>query len=229
MSSAPIIGITKPDNKDFLAYCALWLSVKIAGGRPIVLSASHEGYEGVTIDGLLLGGGKDVFPGRYNQPPKEDYIYDPDRDEMEVFWAERAKEENIPTLGICRGAQLINVVCGGAVHMSVSDAYEDAHYPDGILHNIFYRKKIMIHENCPLYDILKRTELDVNSIHKQAIAVLGEGLEINARENNGVIQAVSLKDHPMYLGVQFHPEFLIHRKIFRSLFRALVVKAGEKS
>lgn len=226
MAEKPLIGITKPDNEDLLAYGAFWLAVKLAGGKPVMLSASHKDYKGVQIDGLLLGGGKDVFPGLYNFSPKEDYIYDQARDEMEVFWAERAREEKIPALGICRGAQLMNVVCGGTLHMSVAEAYENAHYPDGFIHHALYRKAIRINEDCLLHDIIERQALRVNSIHKQAIDKLGQGLEINAVEDNGVIQAVSMPDHPFFLGIQFHPEFMIYRDVFRNIFKALVKQAA---
>lgn len=225
MSRKPTIGITKPDNEDFLAFSAFWLAVKLAGGRPVVLTAEGGGYKAAKIDGLLLGGGKDVFPGLYHQSPKEEYTYDRERDEMEVFWARKAREEQIPVLGICRGAQLLNVVCGGTLHMSVKEAYEDAHYPDGFLHHAFYRKSIDVKAGTLLGKITNRKTLKVNSIHKQAIADLGEGIEVNATEKNGVIQAISLNDHPFFLGIQFHPEFLIYRSVFRDIFKRLVKAA----
>lgn len=187
MPDKPVIGITKPDDEDFLAFSAFWLAVKLAGGKPLVLTASNALYKTTHIDGLLLGGGKDVFPGLYNQSPKDAYQYDRERDDMEVFWAERARDEKIPALGICRGAQLMNVVTGGTLHMSVAEAYEDANYPDGVVHNALYRKTIYIEDNSLLNKITNRSVLKVNSIHKQAIAELGNKMQVNAKESNGVI------------------------------------------
>ena len=227
MKSKPVIGITKPDNEDFFAFGACWLSIRLAGGDPLVLTPSSD-YESADIDGLLLGGGKDVFPERYNQSPKEEYQYDQKRDEMEVFWAERARDEDIPTLGICRGAQLMNVMCGGTLHMSVAEAYEDAHYPDGLIHNALYRKSIEIEDGCLLHRITKRKNLMVNSIHKQAVAKLGDGLVINAKEDNGVIQAIAHDAHSFFLGIQFHPEFLIYRKTVRLIFDAFIDAAKSR-
>lgn len=221
MHVKPTIGITKPDNEDLLAFFAIWTSVKLAGGRPLILTPSED-YKHANIDGLILGGGKDVFPGLYDQPAQEEYMYDHERDDMEVFWAARAREQGLPTLGICRGAQLMNVVAGGTLHKSVAEAYENARYPDGILHHTFYRKKIFIEEKCLLHKITQRRELKVNSIHKQAIAELGSDIYINATEQNGVIQAITCTNHPFYLGIQFHPEFLIYRKIFRRIFETLI-------
>lgn len=228
MNRKPIIGITKPDNEDLLAFGAFWAAVKLAGGRPLVLSASNKDYKSIDIDGLLVGGGKDVFPGLYKQSAKEEYIYDRERDEMEVFWAERARDEDIPTLGICRGAQLLNIVCGGTLHASVAEAYEDANYPDGFLHNIFYRKLIAIKDGSRLADITKSRSLRVNSIHKQAIWELGENLEINAQESNGVIQAIAHKDHPFFLGIQYHPEYMIYRRDCRQVFKAFVMASRDR-
>lgn len=228
MGDKPVIGITKPDNEDLLVFAIFWFAVKLAGGKPLILTASNPDYKSTAIDGLLLGGGKDIFPGLYQNYPKDEYKYDRARDEMEVFWAERARDENIPTLGICRGAQLMNIVCGGSLHMSVSDVYEDANYPDGIVHNTFYRKLISIKEGTLLSKITKRSELKVNSIHKQAIAELGEGFVVNAQEKNGVVQAIAHQDHPFFLGIQFHPEFMIHRRIFRNIFKALISAAKDR-
>jgi putative glutamine amidotransferase len=219
----PVIGVTRPDNTNILAFLAIGCSVWVAGGRPLPLTPSGRMSRTAKIDGLILGGGKDVFPGLYNQSPKKEYQYDRKRDELEVFWAEQARDNGIPTLGICRGAQLMNVVCGGTLHMSVSEAYEDAHYPDGFIHNLFYRKTIHIPSGCLLNRVAGGAEsLRVNSIHKQAVAALGQGLAINAQETNGVVQALAHTTHPFYLGVQFHPEFLISRKVFRGIFAALV-------
>lgn len=229
MSARPIIGITKPDNEDLLAFAALWLGIWLAGGRPRVLTPSTPKYQAAELDGLLLGGGKDVFPGLYNEPAKTAYSYDSARDEMEVFWADRAKTEHIPVLGVCRGAQLMNIICGGNLYASVKEAYEDANYPEGFWHHMLYRKTIEIKRDSLLHHITQHTQLKVNSIHKQAIARLGDGLDINATESNGVIQAISMPDHPFFLGIQFHPEFLLHRPVFRQLFKALVHAARERS
>jgi putative glutamine amidotransferase len=222
----PVIGITKPDKENKFAFLCIWLAVLMAGGRPLKISPGQEHAETADIDGLILGGGKDIFPGRYNAPPKDDYTYDKKRDEMEVFWAERAKEEGIPTLGICRGAQLINVICGGTLHMDVGQAYDNADYPEGIVHYVLYRKKIEILDNTLLCDIWQTDEKYVNSLHKQAIDEVGDEIKIDAAEKNGVIQAISIPDHPFFLGVQFHPEFILHRKDMRQLFRALINEAA---
>jgi putative glutamine amidotransferase len=69
----------------------------------------------------------------------------------------------------------------------------------------------------------------VNAIHSQAIDRLGVGLTVSAREANGVIQAIEDPAPRFWLGVQFHPEFLIYRAPFRRLFKALVEAAAARA
>lgn len=224
MSKKPAIGITKPDNEDRLAYLAISNAVRITGGKPVKITPSSN-YQNYDIKAVILGGGKDVFPELYKQASDPAYQYDHARDQMEIYWARRALENNIPALGICRGAQLMNVTCQGTLHNSVAEAYEDAIYPDGLFHNIFYRKQSLIIKETLLHGIVKQDILQINSIHKQAIDELGEGLVINAKERNQVIQAISHINHPFFLGVQFHPELLIYQRKFRDIFSALILAA----
>lgn len=223
----PVIGITKPDNESLVAFTAITWNIRLLGGKVEVISPSRN-WTNKNIDGLILGGGKDIFPGLYNHAPKDNYQYDEKRDEMEIFWAERAKEEGIPTLGICRGAQLINVICGGTLHPSVRDVYQDDFYPDKLLHHIFYRKAIFLEPESLLYSITKEPTLKVNSIHQQGVNQLGKNLTIDASEKNGLAQAISMPDHPFYLGVQFHPEFLSYNRSFRKIFESLIQAASER-
>lgn len=171
-----------------------------------------------------------MFPALFQDEPepKKDYTYDHDRDEMEMYWLRKAENEGLPVLGICRGAQLMNVAGGGKLHLDVSKAYEKADYPASWLSHIFYRKKITIQNGSLLHKILGRTIVRVNSIHKQSIAEIAPGLIVTAKEDNGVIQAIEKPGHNFYLGVQFHPEFLIYKRIFRKLFKKLVGQSVPK-
>jgi putative glutamine amidotransferase len=224
-----VIGITKPDYEGNFAYAFIWLSVWLAGGKPLKITPQNA-KDVIGVQGLILGGGKDVFPALFQDKPepKKNYAYDHERDEMEIYWLRKAENEGLPVLGICRGAQLMNVAGGGKLHPDVSKAYEKANYPASWLSYIFYRKKIKIQSGSLLHKILGRTIVHVNSIHKQSIAEIAPGLIVTASEDNGVVQAIEKPDYDFYLGVQFHPEFLIYRRIFRELFKKLVVQAGRK-
>ena len=179
-----------------------------------------------TINGVIIGGGQDIFPMLYDATPKQGYAYDRARDALEISVAEQAAHDNIPALGICRGAQLMNVVRGGALHADVSAEYEDAAYPNGLWGKIFFRKCIYLGENTLVRRIFEVEALEVNSLHKQAIKSLGDGLRISAKERNGVVQAIEDDSLTFFLGVQFHPELLVYRDDIRRLFEKLVEAAA---
>lgn len=226
--SRPLIGITTPKRFFHLAYYFIRLSVFFCGGKSVPLKDIHS-LEKYDLDGLIIGGGTDVFPGLYQNDPKQDYHYDRARDEMEMAWLRKAELENIPVLGICRGAQMMNVVHGGSLHLDVSLAYEDAEYPKALWRQLFFRKTIFAQTPSLLHTLTNKTQMRVNSMHTQSIDDLGDNLEVVARERNGIVQAIERKvPHNFYLGVQFHPEFLIGRKDMRGIFGGLIKAAKER-
>lgn len=218
----PAIGITKPGRKPVnFPYRALWFSIRLGGGRPVVLSPDKPAPR-EKIHGLMLGGGTDVFPGLFQTTPRNNYNYDIPRDEMEMKWLQKADQENLPVFAICRGAQLMNVVNNGTLFMDISRAYPGTRYPESILGYAFFRKKINVMQDSLLHQIFKKEELMVNSLHKQSVDKVGDGLQVTAREPNGIVQAIENPGHPFYLGVQFHPELLIYQSAFRSFFRKFI-------
>lgn len=218
----PVIGITKPEERRInFNFMALWLAIWFGGGRPLILTPESIKKD-PEIHGLMLGGGTDVFPGLFQKEPKKNYRYDHTRDKLEIDLLNYADEKGMPVFAICRGAQLMNVVNQGSLHMDVSKAYKKATYPEPILGYTFFRKKIIIEEDSLLHNLFKRKELYVNSLHKQSIDRIGKNLVVTARELNGVVQAIERPGHPFYLGVQFHPELLIYRMAFRSFFRKFI-------
>lgn len=227
MTGKPVIGVTKPTHGDHFAYAAIWIAVRLAGGEPLRLTARRP-HTDKWISGLVLGGGSDVYPELYEGQPHPQGQYDRERDRMEKFWAQRARDERLPVLGICRGAQLLNVVNGGTLHADISDVYKDADYPSTLPGHMFYRKTIEIRRGSLLRRIVGAGKRDVNSIHKQAVAELGEGLVATAHEPNGLVQAIEDPASDFYLGVQFHPEFLTYRKGDRRIFEALVEAARQR-
>jgi len=217
----PIIGYTARNGIPNFLNILISINIRIAGGKPLRLRPNKPFYN-KGIDGLIISGGTDLYPARFKADPKPDYIYDEARDEMEIQWLSKAEKADIPTLGICRGAQLMNVSRGGSLHIDISKIYERAEYPSGLLANIFYRKPIKVVEISNLYSILKTNITRVNSMHKQAINILGDNLKISAREKNGVIQGIEDPDKDFFIGVQFHPEALILKDRFRNIFKKLV-------
>lgn len=219
--SKPRIGYTTRNFSLDPLQWAISLAIRIAGGRPVRLSPQSPWYD-EDIEGLIIGGGTDLYPALYKIDPKPNYKYDHMRDDLEITWLDRAEKEKIPVLGICRGAQLMNVRRGGTLHVDVSKAYENAKYPTNIIARIFFRKFINIERGSFLEQVLNTRHVRVNSMHVQAIDKVGSGLEVSAKENNGVVQVIEDPDRDFFLGVQFHPEALIYKRKFRSIFKFFV-------
>ena len=225
MSAKPVIGYT---TRDFSIDPLQWLislSIRIAGGKPVRLKPSKDRLGDMRVDALIIGGGTDLYPDLFKGKAKEYYKYDRPRDEMETRWLEYAENHNSPVLGICRGAQMINVFHGGSLHLDFSKVYEGAKYHSGILAQIFYRKKMKIEKDTLLHSILGKEEAMVNSMHSQSIDRLGRGLKVSSAEINGVVQGIELPEKDFYLGVQFHPEAMIYKDRYRRIFERLVQAA----
>jgi putative glutamine amidotransferase len=224
MARRPLIGVTKPNHGDRASFWAAWLALRLSGAHTIALTADRPG-ENVGIDGLLLGGGTDIHPALFDGTPKPDYAYDVGRDEMELAWVRRAYRQDLPTLGICRGAQFLNVAAGGGLHMDVTGAFTQTRYPQHWLEQVYFRKRVVITPASRLRMIVGSDALWVNSIHKQAVEALGDGLIVAAREVNGAVQAIEDPARRFWVGVQFHPEFMLYRAEMRRIFSAFVMTA----
>ncbi len=221
----PLIGVTKPDKGDLAAFWAAGLALRLGGARVVAITARTPRLD-MALDGLLLGGGSDIHPVRFEVPPKTGYAYDLSREDMEVEWLRLAHAGDLPTLGVCRGAQLMNVAAGGALHMDLAETFGDTRYPTHWLEQAWFRKRVRIEPGSRLAGIVGEAELWVNSVHRQAVERLGAGLTISARETNGAVQAIEDSSRRFWLGVQFHPEFLIYRRRFRAIFREFVAAAA---
>ena len=155
---------------------------------------------------------------------KRDTPYDTERDELEMKLLESAVARKIPVMGICRGAQLINVSRGGSLHNEILEFYEESPVP----RSIFPVKEVSIEEDTLLMRILQVSNCMVNAWHHQAIKDLGVGIQISARESNEIIQAIECENERFMLGVQWHPEYLPLDKVQRRLFSSLVNAAAER-
>ncbi|NVK17824.1 MAG: gamma-glutamyl-gamma-aminobutyrate hydrolase family protein [Methylocystaceae bacterium] len=217
----PKIGYTTRTRLIQPLHWLVSLGIRLGGGVPVRLHAQSPKYE-QDLDGLVIAGGTDLYPGLFDHDPKSGYDYDHARDKLELNWLEKSEKKDIPTLGVCRGAQLLNVQRGGTLHMDVEKSYENASYPNRFLAQVFFRKFINVEESSLLKKILRSSRLKVNSMHKQAIDELGDGLVVSAREDNQVVQAVEDPTRKFCMGVQFHPEALLHQEVFRNIFKQLV-------
>lgn len=148
---------------------------------------------------------------------------DPARDRLEQSLLQQALRLKRPVLGICRGAQLINVVLGGTLHQDIRSFYVETPH----ITTVFPKKRVEILPGTRLAGILKNRYCLVNALHYQAIRELGRDLQIGACEQQPrLIQAIEHKKR-FLIGVQWHPEYLFREQAQRSLFQHLVQAARD--
>jgi len=163
------------------------------------------------LDGLVLQGGADVSPRTYGEEPMHpDWEGDRVRDEYEMELFSEFIEAGRPVLGICRGAQLINVALGGTLFQDIPAQIEGANsHRDDIAYDQHYHE-IHLQPNSGLAKLYPGTEsARVNSIHHQAVKGLGRELAAEATADDGrVVEAIRWHGRGYALGVQWHPEFM---------------------
>jgi putative glutamine amidotransferase len=152
---------------------------------------------------------------------KKVWRIDRNRDHLEFQLIDQAVKKNLPVMGICRGAQLINVYFRGSLYDDINTFYLEEPNPS----SIFPVKKVYIKPSSKLAEVLGVKELKVNALHHQAVQKPGKNIDIVAREKNRVVQAIENPEHDFILGVQWHPEYLPQHKEQRRLFKALVDQA----
>ena len=164
------------------------------------------------LDGILLTGSpSNVATARYGDDGGEG-PFDEGRDEIALSMVDRMIELQKPVFGICRGFQEINVALGGTLRRDTS-ASEDLirhHAPDGVSFDAMFdhRHPVELAEGGLLASAYAKPELDVNSVHYQGIGKLADGLAVEARAPDGLVEAFSARPNgaPL-LAVQWHPEW----------------------
>lgn len=220
-----IIGILASidDKKNTTALYHYVRSIEIAGGTPIVIPycENEQVLDDILslCDGFLFAGGADISPVCYAEEIKETcgQIIEP-RDDFDFRAIKKILKTNKPILGICRGAQLINVALGGTLHQDI---------PTEIATNINHRQteadevcthEVIIAKDSPLHKILRQERIGVNSFHHQCAKQLGKGLVSIAQADDGVPEAYYLPSHRYLFAIQWHPERLYDEnsgKIFK--------------
>jgi putative glutamine amidotransferase len=237
MGALPLIGLTTSGMVDasperVYTNAAYIKAIQQAGGVPVLLPPPLAGAARAALwsrlDGLILSGGGDVDPARFGQP-RHPAVYDVSaaRDDLELDLTGRALREGVPLLAICRGIQVLNVALGGTLHQDLASdpgspiAHGQRESRDQPSHAV----KVL--EGSRLAGVLGRLELDVNSMHHQAIKDLGRGLRAVAAAPDGIVEGAEVLHHPFALAVQWHPEELVAQDAAaRNLFRAVVAAAA---
>lgn len=210
-------------------------AIESNGGRIVVLSplldakTLRERLAG--LDGLLIPGGDDINPAHYGEKPDPRLeLADLTLDALELDLLDYARKHRLPVLGICRGFQLINVFMGGSLYQDLPTGYRSGtpvvHRRDTGGGAPAARHVISLDPGSRLARILGESSLEVNSYHHQGVKKTGKGLLVNARGEDGLVEAFQGKDARWYLlAVQFHPEKDLDRaprlhKIFRDFLAA---------
>jgi len=237
MPAAPVIGVTTypplpeaPDRRFHLPV-AYVEALRRAGAVPVLVPPGEGELATLLerLDALLLTGGGDVAPERYGgrAHPTIERV-DRARDESELALVHAAVERGLPTLGICRGCQVVNVALGGSLV---------EHLPDEVGERVPHRSApgqrsfhgVSIEPGSRLSEIVGQREPAPSSSHHQAIRRVGQGLTVTARAADGTIEAVELARHPFLVAVQWHPEHTAaDDPAQQRLFDALVAAARRR-
>ena len=200
-------------------------AVRRAGAVPVVFPPGEPDPACLldTLSALIVSGGGDINPGAYGGRTHETvYSVCEERDAFEFALVRAAlADTRVPLLCICRGLQVLNVVCGGTLHVHLPE-----HYGDTVTHRAPPRQPsthpVRIDADSRLAAILGTTQAEVKSWHHQAIDRLGEHLRPVAWAEDGVIEAVEHVEHPWCIGVQWHPEMQLDDAVQQRIFRALI-------
>ncbi len=227
--SRPIIGITFSDRihteEEARRIAQGYLeAVEAHGGEARAISPSRPA-PAAELDGLLLAGGVDIDPAEFGQPPHPSLgEVEADRDRLELTLAREVAAAGKPIFGICRGAQLLAVLLGGALHQDLAACAPDAE-PHRTPEGETLRHLVRVTPGTRLWEIVREEEFEVNSHHHQAISVVGPKLRVAAVAADGVIEAVEGTGEAFVLGVQWHPERLRDDPVRGKLFEAFVEAA----
>lgn len=231
----PIIGLTPSlESGEHKIYTPTSYPKAIieAGGNPVFFNFTRddemiEAYAAM-VDGVLFSGGDDVDPSTYG----EEQIWGcgdivPLRDDFEIKLLKVLVEKypKKPILGICRGAQVLNVGMGGTLYQDLRSQKDGCIRHQQQQSSHYASHKAVVEEGSLLQRIYGSTEVKVNSFHHQAVKDLAPGMRLTAVASDGVVEGFEKPDHPYFVAVQWHPERLVegpHHPEHKPLFKSFV-------
>ena len=233
--SAPIIGLSAYRttgsmtiyNGELAVLPAQYVeAVTRAGGIPVLLPPGELSPPDARalvsrLDGLIISGGADVNPRRYGQEPGPHTEQSEDvRDNYEDALLSASLSARLPVLGICRGAQMVNVHLGGTLHQHLPEVLGHTRYQVG--DGIFHPEKMSVSPDSLLSELLGgASSVEGHVYHHQGIDTVAPGLRVTARGFDGLVQGIEIIDYPFGLAVQWHPEENLEDiRLFEGLVRA---------
>lgn len=206
----PRIGVTRWENVlgERIAYYRRCL--RRAGGEPVDLCGPGTRHPDGLLDGLaglVLTGGADIDPSLYGRErhPRTKRII-PERDAFESALLRRALELDLPVLAICRGHQLLNVVCGGGLFQHIEGGHHRADYRSEGYPSRWHT--VRLERDSKLADLFGSGEIEVNSRHHQAVLLetVAPALRVTAVTPDGLVEGLESPAHRWLVGVQWHAE-----------------------
>lgn len=254
MGIRPKVGVSAPAKGGYGSWIFTYIILTLNGVKAIKITTNNR-MDFSTCKGFIIAGGADIDPRLYGKQLEKEFkeekerdfklksylllpfIFmirffssstnstqiDEDRDKLELSLIKFAHENKLPIIGICRGMQLMNIYKGGTLHKDIKALYTEKPH----INTLLPRKTIHISKNSLLYEIIQHNQYQVNSLHHQSIDQLGKNLKVVATENNGVIQAIEDQSHPFFIGLQWHPEYLLQFHAQRRLFIEFIKKIKE--
>lgn len=193
-------------------------AVRLAGAQPLIIPSAELDEIDALLDlahGVLLTGSpSNVHPSHFGEDVHDTSLpLDPLRDSWTLPLIRRALDRGIPLFGICRGTQETNVALGGSLHQAVHEVHGHADHraPDQAPAATAYgpAHEVQVVPGGVLERVIGDTRFTVNSVHGQAVNRLADGLRVEARAPDGVVEAFSVADAGGFsLCVQWHPEWL---------------------
>lgn len=233
----PIVGITSWKRRldtfygpeDLQTLAAYYTDSVVAGGMlPVMFPSSLDPADAdrlvANVDGVLVSGGDDIDPATYGEENTDSKRISRAADDFEIAVVDAARRQDKPLLAICRGLQLLNVFLGGTLDQEVTSA--------GGVHELISRDPeemnarrhvVTFEGDSIIARIYGAEEAKVNTLHHQGIARVADGLIVEGRTDDGLVEAGRVEGDWWALGVQWHPERMDgdHQEIFAEFRRVI--------
>jgi putative glutamine amidotransferase len=233
----PIVGITSWKRRldtyygpeDLQTLAAYYTDSVIAGGMlPVMFPSSLDPADADRlvsgVDGILVSGGDDIDPATYGEENTDSMRISRAADDFEIAIVAAARRQDKPLLAICRGLQLLNVWLGGTLDQEVTS--------EGGVHELISRNPeemnarrhvVTFEDGSIISRIYGAEEAKVNTLHHQGIARVADGLIVEGRTDDGLVEAGRVAGDWWALGVQWHPERMDgdHQQVFTEFRRVI--------